>query len=532
MRDRANARQDGRQSLVALTILVVLAGGFLLPWAHGAGFAADDWAIAERVERLGLSGAIDEGVGVLGSRPLLGVYLPLPFVVFGTAPALGHAVVATVLAVATSATFLVVLRRLGFGAADAGAVAVLALLFPWASSTRFWLTASINELAVLAYLAGLLVSLRAFASTGRRARALHATGVALYCAAVLTYEIAAGVALLSGALYLTRAPWRRVASRWAADVVVVGGVVVWSLAAGDKVDRPLEDQLANAVDMARGAVRLAAAAVVPVDRGLAVVALAIAVVCGAAAHRAWRVRGRSAPGADPITMWLLRAAVAAVAAVVCWAPLVPSAYWTPLLPGLEDRVNVLAALPLAVFAVSVLRLVSLLVTRGDRRPATVVFAGGVVLLGAAYGVRLADEADAWADASRQRDAILATVDRELPDLPHRSRVYVVGAPAVSAPGVAVFAFSYDLWGALRTRRDDFTLTAHPAPARSRFSCEQDGVRAVALRSPTYERDLVRYVDPMSAYGRTWFVDVRPRAASPLAAVDAASCRRIVASLDL
>ena len=56
--------------------------------------------------------------------------------------------------------FYFVIRGLRFPPKDAIPIALLALLFPWASSVRLWPTGGLNNFAVLLLFAGFLIALR------------------------------------------------------------------------------------------------------------------------------------------------------------------------------------------------------------------------------------------------------------------------------------------------------------------------------------------------------------------------------------
>jgi hypothetical protein len=512
---------------VVLVVLGAVAAVVVLPSALHAGFVADDWAIAESVARLGYVGAARHTVSVLGSKPLLGLLLPAPFAVFGTAYGVAHATFALTLGVATSAVLHALLRRVGFGAWAAGAAAVLTLVFPWSDAARFWLTGSVNQLAVLAYLLGVLLALRGFDAGGRRAVALHVLSVAAYVAAILTYEVVSAVVLATGALYLVRADRRRALRRWAVDVAVGGTTIVWSLVASVKPQQGLSDQLGNARLMAADGAQLAARAVVPLD-GAGAFAAVLAVVAVLAAV-VLICRRPDDPGSRVLRTWLLRGGWALAATALSWAPFVPSAYWTPLKPGLENRVNVLAALPLVVAVVALAHVGGLVLAGGRARWSLALTLAGLVAIGAGYAIRTADDGNAWERAAGERDAALTRIDRAVNAAPI-DRIYLLGTPAMTAPGVPVFVFSYDLWGAVRVHRGDFTTTAYPALSGARLRCDRDEVLALRLPSPTYETNLIAVAGATSPYGTTWIVDARRGGGVRLA--DQQTCTSSLRSLGL
>lgn len=487
-----------------LAVLAALAVTVLLPSALDAGFVADDWANAEAVKSMGYADAARDAVSKLGSKPLLGVLLPVPYALFGTTHGIAHVTVALTLGVVTSAVLYLVLRELSFERWAAGAAAALALVFPWNDSARYWLTASINQVALVAYLAGVLLAFRALAANGRRAVALHAASVAGYVAAVLVYEVPSALVLATGAVYFTRADRRRALGRWAVDIVVAGAAIVWSLGASVKDQASIGDQIDNARQMTIDGARLAGRAVIPVVGAGEIAAIVVAMLLLASAQR---LRRRpDAPEVGALRSWILRGACAAAATALSWAAFVPAAYWTPLKPGLENRVNVLATLPLAVAVVALAHVAGLVLAGGHAVRARAVTFAVLAVIGAGYAVQIADSGDAWRRAGEAREAALVQIDEAIGVNEDVDRIYLVGTADMTAPGVPVFVFSYDLWGAVRVDRDDFTVAAHPALAGARLECAPDGVRALRLPSPTYEFDLVAAAGAMSPYGATWIVD--------------------------
>src|SRR4051812_24064155 len=95
----ASARWSPALAVAAVGAIVLATyGAFLL---HG-GFVADDWSVQEDL-RHGYAYTVSDLRAVLGTRPVMWILQPLPYVVFGTIDATPHIILAFVIAVATAA---------------------------------------------------------------------------------------------------------------------------------------------------------------------------------------------------------------------------------------------------------------------------------------------------------------------------------------------------------------------------------------------------------------------------------------------
>ena len=91
-------------------------------------------------------------------------------------------------------------------------------------STRHWFSAFPIQVSGMLYLLGVVVALHGLANArGRRAIAWHGGAVALYFAAMLTYELVAGLIVLTPLLYAIRSSdWRAAARRALPDYAAIG----------------------------------------------------------------------------------------------------------------------------------------------------------------------------------------------------------------------------------------------------------------------------------------------------------------------
>jgi hypothetical protein len=472
--------------------------GFLVLASHirHGGFHSDDWSIGSGVH---FDGYWDTVVGlskVAPGRPVLVFLQPLPHVFFGL-DAAAHLALAVVLAALTSLCFFAFLRALGVEAPHALGLALLSVVFPWAGSVRMWPTASVNNVALIAYFLGTIAALRALGIAGpRRSRAiaLHALAAALYVISVLTYQVAPAAILLSGLLYRTRFSWRALRGRWLLDVGLVLVALVVSFVATSHVRNvgSLQGRISDVPHFVRDGLSIFAAGFLPRDISspatkLFVLALAVAVV----AASAWRARECKM---GELRQWLQRGTAAAAAVGLGYITFLGSSL-LPLSPGLDDRVNTFAAFGFVGATYSVLALVALLIGAGRGRAPAAILAFAALLVGVGWIQRVRDDAARYdATSARQRDE-LARLRAALPQPPHGSTLFTFGYPAQSAPGMPIFAKAWDLSGAVRLRWNDPSLDAFPIYRRG-VSCGRSKIRPLQL-GPQYG----------AAYGNAVFVDL-------------------------
>lgn len=470
------------------------------------GFYSDDWAIQWDWRHYGYFEAVSRQFEILGSKPLLAIALPAPYEAFGANPAWHH-VLAAGLVLASAATFYFVLRELRFATRDALPIALMALLFPWASAVRFWPAASLNNLAVLLLFAGLLLALRGLRVGGPRGLLIHFAAAACYAASILTYETTTLVACMLWPAYIWLHGWRPALPRALLDVSAAGAAAIYSAANTQKTIVGPSDQLSHVFPVLRDGAHLVAASLVPVSApaefpgaltvgvlGAALTILAVAALRG----RAFRNR----PGSEPELRWAAIAAVALAALALCWAVYLPQAFYTPAFRGLEDRVNVLALYPAVVLVYAVLRALGCLISE---KRYFLAIAGSMAVVTGYYVHDLRQQRD-WATSARLQESVLAAVERASP--PDRSLVLVFGYPAQVAPRVPVFDVSWDLYPAAQLRTESATET-YPVFEGARLRCSPKGVAIDRLVTPLYKTISLRpWGTPKTDdYSRVMFVDV-------------------------
>ena len=448
--------------------LVVLAAIVFGSYIANGGFYSDDWAnvIRLKYDASGFWDAVDINRDILGARPLLAVGLVLPYELFGYDPT-AHIALAIGLSVAVSLCFYVFLRTLGMEPVHAGALAVLALLFPWSDSTRLWATAGINNAAVCFYLLGATLALRGLQTTGRRSWLLHGGAVVLYVLSILTYEVAAIAVLLGIALYAFKAPWRMAVSRWLVDVAVVLPTLVWARHETREVRgvASWKQRLDDVPEFVDESFSLFIDALEPFGFPLWAVFAGLIVFGAVRLGRGWREDRE-------LRRWLLTAAAALAAIAVAYVPMLGSSLF-PLKLGLENRANIFVALAFVTLIYSVSFVAGTLLLAGLRRSRELIPAFALaasLLIGAGFLDRLNEDKQDWREAAREQDRVLAAIEDALGTPKPGSTIYTFGHVGQVEPGIPVFSEAWDLLGAVQSKWDDPSLAGYPIVGDTRFAC--------------------------------------------------------------
>jgi hypothetical protein len=466
----APGRAGRRADLLAALGLAVLAVVVAWPFARSGGFFLDDWWLRAEAfygtgpTRMGFFDMFGGLSAVTGYRPVALPYYAIVYTAIGSSAQAAAAVtVGTDVLLVLAAYLALRAARMPLPGALAAAAALAAM--PWASSTRYWLSASATTLAIALALGGLALgalSLRA----RRRGLALAVASVVALVASVLTYEVTAGLIGCGLAYYaaargrLTRA----VALKWAVDVAAIGGALVAFRLGRRSESAPAAGWDEHAEALVRESASLVRAGAVPDGRWGVVAQVLVAAIGGAlVAFRLGR-RSESAPaagwdehaealvresaslvraGAVPDGRWgvvaqVLVAALAAgllvrlvarrgavaadwreggrrrLASWVAWAVggglaglagyllFVPADPWYhPFQPGQGDRVNATAAVGFAVAYGATVMAFATALTLGLRRAAVARVLVATVLAGLLVGA-LAGQ------SRRQADAYVAT----------------------------------------------------------------------------------------------------------------------------
>ena len=484
-------------------VLALVALAAFGPHVAAAGFLQDDWDLQSQsrfAPQPGLLGAYEQAASMrfFDYRPVVSLVFATTHELLGTDVS-AHLALAAAIGVLVSVLVYRLLRELRLEPVHAGALALLALLYPFSDTTRLWAAGGVNNLGVVLYLLATLVALRGLrAGSARAAVALHAGALALYVLSVLTYQVAAPLGLLSGLVYALRAPWRSVLPRWGLDIVAVAAATALVAFNAPRRIQTIDSQLAHALDIARESLSLLAWTAVPLGppRPVAVGAVALAVIAASL------VVARRRPPGDPVRAdlrrWLGIAAAGALVVAAGYSIIAPAnPFFLPLTPGTANRINGVPGLGLSILVYALAMLAGVLALGARRRAALPAIVLSVVLaLG--YAVRLRESEAAWADSWRLQGEVLAALERGLPAGERAgATVYSFGHPIDAAPGIAVFR-QLDLRPALRVALGEPSVTGWPVLPRTTFACERDRVH------PTNNR----YGPPNGGpYGRAFFVDV-------------------------
>ena len=514
MRSASLGRLRAELAIVAGTLVGVAALAFFPHVANG-GFYSDDWAFAANYHFAPsprFFNAIEEFRNSSGGgRPLLAVLRSTQLALFGPHPG-AQIAFGLLLGIVACLCFFALLRTLGMKAIHAGAIAVLAFLFPWADSIRLWATASINAAAIAFYFLGALVAIRALSLRGRRGVLTHAGAVALYLASVLTYEATGVVACLTGVLYFRRAPRSVVLRRWACDIVVVVAALAWSAQEMRHVRTvpSARQSLAAIPTFVRDDLKLLAWSLVPFhssSQWLRLLALLVAIAVVLAAVQKARRNDQT-----ELRYWLLVGAVAVMAIAAATVPLL-GGYLTPLDSGIFNRGNIFTAFPFAIL-VYALVVTATRVTGINANAATALGFAMIAVIAIGYLRWLYDDQRTWRSAARAQQVELASIDRKLPhSLPAGSSIVTFGYPGEFMPGVPIFHATWDLAGALQRQRGDSSLQAYPLFENAQPECGQAGFKAVFRNETFGQRQL--------SYGKLFFLS--PQAITQVA--DRRTCQQ-------
>lgn len=499
---RARARRP--EPIVALIGSGIAATAIFGPHVAAGGRYLDDWWLGAYVRfptNLGFRSAADYLGFYSGARPGAVVYWLLTYQLFGFHDE-WHRALGVALAAGLTTVFYLLLRELRLGRADAAAIAALSLALPVADSIHFWITPDVAQLCLATAAGGLLLALRGLRASGRRAVGLHAGACALYAASMLIAETAVPAIGLSVLIYATRADVRRALRWWApeAGLAALAAIHYATSTPRRRVSNAgQETYVHHAGTLADQALTLLAGTVAPFAGSRTWV---LVLLLGVGGLIVWLRPAATDP-------WLAAAILAAVLAAASYLIYVPAdATYEPLVPGVGNRINVGALLPLSVLAFAVARLAGGLAGGGRRAGAVAAALWAVMLAGGLIRTR-ADRV-LWDQASAQQGSVLAALHAALPQPPRGASLLVFGSPGVvthfERVGVArvnepvpVFSTWWELDVAVklsygRPDLDAYPIWSYQAP---QIACGAHDVYQLGL-------DQVRHA---LAYGRTYVVDV-------------------------
>ena len=505
---------------VALTAVAALVYG---PHAVHGGFISDAWTWRAVYEFAPGDGFLQSTQYLMDqpnmeARPLYAIYLSLLNAAFG--PHMGFWLGFSVaLGVVMSICVFLLLRELTIPPLDAAAIAVLVLLFPASSSLRFWAATPGSQLTIALVALGFVAALRGFAARGRTRLVLHGVSLALFVTSVLLYEIALGVLLASVLVYRLCVPWRAAVSRWLVDCAVLVPLAVLAATRSPEDFFPRQDSqgIWNHVTLIWEQARtLLTTVVLPFGSDSWYVVALLALVPATAALVAARL-----PPSDPARAALRRSliVVAGGLAVVIlgYAVFVPTLdTYSPMAPGIFDRVNALPSVGWSLLVYGLIMLAAKLACRGlpdAPRLTSGLAAVTCAIVVASWLGTLADDADGYTRAYEKSQRVLDTVRRTVPEPAANSTIWTFGQPAELDTGYTVFAGYWEMTDAVRLAYDDPTLASYVGYPGTTFQCE---AREIVPRGHVYydsPGELYKGTDWYvrsfaSAYGSTYFVDTR------------------------
>lgn len=512
-----------RELLLATGALAVLALGIYLPHIVNGGWYVDDWIDVARLSEAGDLLDKYRAMKIDSYRPGLAMTFAVVYEIAGQTQSV-YLLIGALLAAIGGVLFYLVLRALRLRGAIAGTAAAIYVVLPCIDATRLWFAAFPIQVAAVLYLAGALVALHGLAATGRRAIAWHAGAAVLFFAAVLTYELVAGLIVVTALLYLLRAGWRPAARRLPADLAAIA-LALAIIAPRASEDREatlslgfLWDRAGQTLDGAEAVFRWLFPAHEVLGGTVGGVLLAIGMLGAGIAIGRGDELGRT------FAAWAWIAAFAAIFALAGLVMLLPAdAYFVPRTGGVGDRTGALAAFGavLLLMALIVLAAGGLGVLAQRARWGLYVAVGLIALTGVNLGLRELRHQDAWADSWRRQQDVLAAIDTAMGSrIPADAAIVSFNHTTYILPiEVLVFANSWDLRGAVWETFDRPQVAAHPWEAGA--VCAPDGV---AFPDGSSEAD---GAEPYG-YGKLFFIDVPTRAATRIA--NRAECEAAVSTL--
>ena len=504
----------GRELLVMLVLLSGLATLTYHSHVMNGGFYADDWPALAGIKFQYEDDPIGafERIISIHLRPVGALSLIARFTLLGddTELNLGLAVVLTVF---MCFSLYLLLRTLRLEPLHAGAIVILVLVCPYADATRLWATGSGANIAIGAWLLGVVLAIRGLEASSRRSSiALHGGAVTLYCVSLMQYEIAYAAIVVSGFLYAMRAPWHRVWPRSLIDIVVTTAIVT-AIASNIAISRAAS-YTTHARLLFESGLDMLAVIAIPYGAPRTTIVLLLLSAIVLAGVTALRALPRRSAVRGEIVRWLLVAAAGAVTAAAGYAMFVgASEYYTPAIFGVVNRINAIASIG---FIVMVYAAGMLAITIAGRRSAGALTSGtatvGIALgifLFVGYQERLSVSAAAWDRASAQERWVLDTMKEKIPELPSGSKILTFGHRAtiedLSLPNV--WAFS----SAVRLAYRDSSLSADPALPRTHVVCGHAGAYlSMAGYDPFYLIAAIgaKYGRASAAdYGKLFLLDV-------------------------
>lgn len=477
-----------RELMIAWVALGLLGVFAYAPHVRHGGFYLDDWANGARtLYSGGVSGALSAFAKLTLYRPVLVLYVPLTYFVFGTHMAYQLAWSAA-LAIWVSAMLYGILRTLGVPRSHSWVLAALTLVYPWYDSTRLWETADQATLSIGLAFTGLWLALEGLR---RRSLRLHLCAAGLYLISILTYEVTLPCIAAAGLLYTLRAGWRAARVRWAIDLVVVLVGGFWVGTQTNHESFGVSADLKHLQEIVTTGGTIVGRTLIPVGMQRTTLALIVLLIVAAAGTAAYIYLGVRPPAQRAagwsIRNWLLLGGAGLAIAALGWIIFTPAnPYYSPSVYGVTNRVNALAGfgLVIAIYAAFGI-LVALIELVLPRKFALFTYATVLcgLLLGVAYIHVLERHIRIWNTAFAAEMAGIGEMRMQFPHLPPYSTVFTSDYPVYQTLGVPIFSTDWDVNGMIKLQYKDGTLSAYPLLPGESLVCRSSGVVLEATGVP-------------------------------------------------
>lgn len=455
-----------REALLSTALIVALAAGVYASHVARGGWYLDDWINVALMDRTSdLAGAFDE-MSNITYRVGLSASLAALHVIGGDSPST-YLMMGVLLTAIQGSLFYLVLRQLRLNALVAGVAAAIFVVLPCIDATRLWATATPIQIAGSLYLLGVSAAIHGLGQRSRPRRiAWHAGAVLLFVLAILSYELVVGLVLVTFLLYATtasgRATGKRLVADWAGAAAALAYIVprasedrgaessvafLWDRAV--QMWTPTEEVFRSLLpwsDVLGGSLGLVIFALGTVGAGLA-------------------IRQNGATGAG-FRAWLALAGISAVFALAGLVMLLPAdPYFIPRVSGLGNRVSAFAAFGAVLLLIALITIACGGMGVLLRRP-RVGLAAALALLAATTITltnRELNQQDAWARSWDEQISVLSSINVALDgDVGETTAVVTFNHTTFLLPAdVSVFAYSWDLRGALMQIFGTYETMAHP-----------------------------------------------------------------------
>jgi hypothetical protein len=497
-------------------ISLVLHGGFHLDdWSNGAGTLYPPGGRS-------ISHTLEWFKGLTYFRPVLILYVPLTYVVFGMHE---HVFLAwaVVLAWAGICLFYGVLRRLGVPWIHALVIGGLVLIFPWFDSTRMMPSAGVIPLSIFFMLAGVWIAL---VDLDRRDLRLHLLAAFFFLLSILSYEITLPLIAGLGLLYWARAGWREARWRWLIDLIVVVAGGVWNLTHTARETSGISGDLHHLREIIDGGGAILGQTVLPTKTPqTTLVLIGLAVVLGAGLAVWWTERGseaRQGSFAWGLREWLLLAGGGIAVFVLGWVIFIPAnPYYTPVIWGVTNRVNGMAGFGTVITVYAALGVFGCLVgrlVRGVSVAPIAITLSLATVLGLGYGIVLHHHIGMWNAAYVSEEEGLDKITARYPTLPPSTTVFATNWPGNETLGVPIFSATWDLDGMLKDHYKTAEVSGYPLLEGWALKCTPETVELEAEGTTISDAE----------YGKARIVNLGEEAA--FAPKDRKSCEKAIAQV--